>query len=47
MTPLTSQILGLSTHGMALWNHVHGAGNQPNIMDHLSHNDLRKVLFVN
>lgn len=47
MTHTIPQTLDLETRGMALWTHVHGAGNQPNIMDHLTHNHLREVLFAN
>jgi len=47
MTFLFSQTFDAETGGKALWTHVHGAGIQPNTMDHLTHTDLREVLFVN
>jgi hypothetical protein len=47
MAYLFPQTLESSDFAKALCSPVHGAGIQPNIMDHLTHTDLREVLFVN
>lgn len=46
MTFQFSQIFATEIDAKALWTHIHGAGSQPNTMDHLTHTDLREALFV-
>jgi len=47
MTLQISQNFELAAGGKVLLTPVHGAGNPPNPMDLLTHNDLREVLFAN
>jgi hypothetical protein len=47
MTHLISQASEPSYGGKVLLTPVHGAGNLPNTMDHLTRNDFRQVLFAN
>jgi hypothetical protein len=47
MTPPISQAFEPPPGGKFLLTPVHGAGNLPNTMDHLTHNDFRQVLFAN
>jgi len=47
MTILISQNFEPAAGGKVLLTPVHGAGIPPNIMDLLTHNDLREVLFAN
>jgi hypothetical protein len=46
MTLHFSQNFEPAACGKVLVTPVHGAGNQPNTMDRLTHNDLREVLFA-